>query len=200
MTVFKALLSRALLLVCIAIGAGSGLALSVQTAAAQTVVVEGNRRVDVETIRSYFSGSDAKSVDEAVKALQATGQYSSVRARRAGDRIIVTVGEKLSINRVAFEGNSKLKSEQLAAEVQSKSRGPYDPALVQSDITRLLEVYKRGGRGAARITSRTVDLPNGRIDLVFTVVEGGKTGVKEINISGNNVYSAGKIRDRKSVV
>ena len=194
MTVFKALLSRVLLLTFLAIGLCSGLSLSIQPAAAQTVVVEGNRRVDVETIRSYFSGTDQKSIDEAVKALLATGQYGSVRARKVGDKIVVTVNEKLSINRVAFEGNSKLKSEQLAAEVQSKSRGPYDPSLVQSDITRLLEVYKRGGRGAARITSRTVDLPNGRIDLVFTVVEGGKTGVKEINISGNNVYSSGKIR------
>lgn len=194
MLAFKAFLSRFAVLTFIAAGLFAGFAASVQPAAAQMIVVEGNRRVDVETIRSYFSGSDQKSIDEAVKALQATGQYSSVRARKVGDKIIVTVGEKLSINRVAFEGNSKLKSEQLAAEVQSRSRGPYDPALVQSDITRLLEVYKRGGRGAARITSRTVDLPNGRIDLVFTIVEGGKTGVKEINFAGNNAYSAGKLR------
>ena len=69
---FKAFLSRFAVLTFIAAALFAGFAASVQPAAAQTVVVEGNRRVDVETIRSYFSGSDQKSIDEAVKALQAT--------------------------------------------------------------------------------------------------------------------------------
>ena len=40
-----------------------------------------------------------------------------------GGRIVVTVVEAQVINRVAFEGNKKIKDEQLAAEVQSKPRG-----------------------------------------------------------------------------
>ena len=194
MTLMRALLSRVVLLTVLFLGMFCVQAAVSVPASAQTIVVEGNRRVDVETIRSYFSGSDQASIDAGVKGLQATKLYSSVRARRVGSTIVVTVNENMVINRVAFEGNSKLKSEHLITEVQSKNRGPYDAALVQSDIARLLEVYKRGGRGAARITARTVDLPNGRIDLVFTIVEGSKTGVREINFAGNQVYSGGKLR------
>ena len=162
-------------------------------AQAQSIVVQGNRRVDAEAIRSYFTGGSQVQVNQAVKDLYATGQFSNVSVRRTGGSIIVAVSENNSINRVVFEGNSKLKGEVLVSEVQSKSRGAYSAATVQADVQRILEIYRRTGRAAATVTSRTVDLPNGRIDVVFTIVEGDKTGVKSINFVGNQVYSSGKL-------
>ena len=160
---------------------------------AQTIVVQGNRRVDAEAVRSYFTGGSQAQVNQAVKDLYATGQFSNVSVRRDGGRIIVSVSENNSINRVVFEGNTKLKAEVLTSEVQSKSRGAYSAAAVQADVQRILEIYRRTGRAAATVTSRTVDLPNGRIDVVFTIVEGDKTGVKSINFVGNKVFSSGKL-------
>jgi outer membrane protein insertion porin family len=45
------------------------------------------------------------------------------------------------------------------------------------------------------VTARTVDLPNGRVDVVFTVNEGGKTGVRSIEFSGNNEFSSSRLRN-----
>jgi outer membrane protein insertion porin family len=97
------------------------------------------------------------------------------------------------INRVVSEGNSKVKSETLQGEIQSKPRGPLSQAMVDADIERI--VYRRSGRAAATVTARTVDLPNGRVDVVFTINEGEKTGVKAINFVGNHAFSDGKLRD-----
>ena len=166
-----------------------------QTAYAQSVVVRGSQRVDAETIRNYFSGTDPARVNQAVKELYATGLFSSVRTERSGNQIVVYVTENRLINRVAFEGNSKLKSEVIAAELQSKTRGAYNPSTVQADVERILDLYRRGGRSDATVTSRTVDLPNGRIDVVFTINEGGKTGVKAIEFSGNNAFSTSRLRN-----
>ena len=44
------------------------------------------------------------------------------------------------------------------------------------------------------MTYRTVELPNGRVDVVFTIDEGDKTGVKAINFVGNQVYSGYRLR------
>jgi outer membrane protein insertion porin family len=162
---------------------------------AQSVVVRGNRRVDTETIRSYFTSTDPAGVSEGVKSLQATGLFSDVRVSRQGGSVVVSVVENNVINRVAFEGNSKLKSDQLATEVQTRSRGAYNPATVQSDIERIRDLYRRGGRADATVTARTVDLPNGRIDVVFTIDEGGKTGVKSINFVGNQAISSYRLRN-----
>src|SRR5512135_2869172 len=90
-------------------------------AAAQTVSsidVVGNRRVEVETIRSYFKPGpggrlDPGQIDDGLKALIETGLFSDVHIDRHGGRIVVTVVENPVIGRVAFEGNKKIKDEQL---------------------------------------------------------------------------------------
>ena len=158
------------------------------------IVVEGNRRVDPDTVRAYFTGTDEAKINQAVKELYATGLFSDVRVTHEGGRIVVHVAENGVINRVAFEGNKKVKSEQLEAEVSSKTRGPYSPTLVQADVQRIQDIYRRSGNGNAKVTSRTVDLPNGRLDVVFTIDEGSKTGVKSIDFVGNNAYSERKLR------
>lgn len=162
-------------------------------AQAQSIVVQGNRSVDSETIRSYFAGGDQAA---GVQKLKDTGLFADVRVSRQGGKLVVTVRENDGrINRVAFEGNSKIKSEVLAGELKSKTRGPYSAAAVEADIQRIKEIYRMGGRSDASVTSRLVNLPNGKVDVVFTVNEGDKTGVKTINFSGNQAYSDRKLRD-----
>jgi outer membrane protein insertion porin family len=165
------------------------------TAFGANVLVVGNKRVDSETIASYITGTDEASINKGVKELYATGLFSSITVSHAGGAVVITVVENRVINRVAFEGNSKVKSETLAAEIQSKSRGPFSQAMVDADIERIKDVYRRSGRAAAAVTARTVELPNGRVDVVFTIDEGEKTGVKAINFVGNHAYSGGKLRD-----
>jgi outer membrane protein insertion porin family len=161
------------------------------SAYAQTVVVEGAHRVDPDTIRSYFSGVDQENVNKGVKDLSNTGMFSKVNARIVGGRVIVTVVESsVILNRVAFEGNSKIKGDQLAVEVQSKSRSGFNDAVATADIDRIKDAYKKFGRGLAKVTYRLVALPNGRSDLVFTINEGDKTGVREIKFVGNQAFSS----------
>jgi len=172
----------------------AGATLLSSVAYAQNIEVRGSQRVDAETIRNYFSGSDPAKVNQAVKELYATGLFSSVRTENVGGRIIVHVTENQLINRVFFEGNSKLKSEIITSEIQSRSRGAYNPSTVQADVERILDLYRRGGRSDATVTSRIVDLPNGRVDVVFTINEGGKTGIRNIKFVGNNSFSESRLR------
>src|SRR6202047_2815694 len=130
-------------------------------AAAQTVSsiqVEGNRRVELETIRSYFKPGpggrlDQAAIDDGLKALIETGLFQDVKINSAGGRLLVTVVENPVIGRVAFEGNKKVKDEQLTAEVQSKPRGTFSRPMVQSDAQRIAEIYRRSGRSVARATT-----------------------------------------------
>src|ERR1700729_4426505 len=106
--------------------------------AAQTVdsiQVEGNRRVELATIRSYFKPGpggrlDQGRIDDGLKALIETGLFQDVRISQTGGHLLVTVVENPVIGRVAFEGNKKVKDEQLSAEVQSKPRGTLSRPMV----------------------------------------------------------------------
>ena len=172
-------------------------------AAAQNVAsiaVEGNRRVEVETIRSYFKPGPGgrltqAEIDDGLKALIETGLFQDVRINQAGGRVVVVVVENAVIGRIAFEGNKKVKDEQLSAEIQSKPRGTFSRPMVQSDAQRIAEIYRRSGRYDVRVTPEIIEQPNNRVDLIFTVTEGGKTGVKSIEFVGNVAYSAYRLKD-----
>jgi len=172
-------------------------------AVAQTVnsiVVEGNRRVEADTVRSYFRAGPGgqlgpQEVDEGLKTLYATGLFSDVRINRAGGRVVVTVVENPVINRVAFEGNKKAKDDQLKAEVQSKPRGTLSKPTVQADVQRIIEIYHRSGRFDVAVEPKFIELPNNRVDLVFEVKEGDKTGVKDVRFVGARAFSSGRLMD-----
>src|SRR5262245_33467117 len=100
-------------------------AVSAVAQTATSIAVEGNRRVESDTIRSYFRVQpgerlDSAKVDEGIKALIATGLFADVRPTWSGGRLIITVVENQVISRVQFEGNKRVKDEQLNQEVQSK--------------------------------------------------------------------------------
>jgi outer membrane protein insertion porin family len=181
----------------------AGLLLSATPAMAQSersIVVQGNRRVDADTIRSYFHTKpgeklDALKIDDAYKGLLATGMFEDVHISQAGGRLVVTVVESGVINRVQFEGNKNVKDEQLAAEVQSKPRAPFSRQTVRADVQRILDIYHAAGRYDVRVDPKTISLPNGRVDLVFEITEGKKTVVKSITFVGNHAYSSSRLKD-----
>jgi len=158
-------------------------------ASAQQIVVQG-AKVDPSTLKPYFNGTDPASVQRGVEDLKATGVYSNVSAQVENGKIVVTLaGGSQVINRVAFEGNKQIETKQLEVEVQSKPHTAYNEATADADVGRIKDAYKKYGRNEAGVTKRLVQLPNGRVDLVFTVNEGEKTGIREIKFVGNNAVS-----------
>ena len=155
---------------------------------ATSISVEGNRRVEADTVRSYFrivpgERLDAAKIDEALKALYATGLFTDVRIREAGGRLIVTVVEAPVINKIAFEGNKRVEDKQLTGEIQSKAGGTFSRALVHADVERIVDVYRRAGRYDVHVDPKIIERPNNRVDLVFEIRDGAKTAVKDISFA-----------------
>lgn len=178
--------------------------LSSSTVVAQTVVrdiqVEGNRRVEADTVRSYLQFSvgdsyDASKADASLKSLFSTGLFADVSIDLAGSTVLVTVVENPVINQVVFEGNSEVDTDTLRNEVQLKPRSVYTRARVQADVQRILDVYSRQGRFAAAVEPKIIELENSRVNLVFEITEGGATKVKGINFVGNYAFSDDQLRD-----
>jgi outer membrane protein insertion porin family len=166
---------------------------SAQAVAAATIEVQGNRRIDTETVRSYFHAAPDGRVDEAardaaLKALVGTGLFDNVTIERAGERLVVHVHEAQLLDRVAFEGNKKIKDKELNAIIESKPRGTLQRAVVQSDVGRIMEAYRHAGRDDVAVVPKIIDHGNDRVDLVYEVTEGQKTTVRQINFVGNTVF------------
>src|SRR5246127_355711 len=204
---FRNWLVRGLGGACLVLGgillSGGVVSLTARSAYAQTVssiIVQGNQRVEADTIRSYFRPGpngqlDAFQIDEGVKALISTGLFQEVRPTIQGGRLIITVVENPVINRIAFEGNKKVKDDQLKSEIQSKERGTLSRPMVQADTARIVELYRRSGRFDVRVDPKIIELPSNRVDLVFEITEGVKTGVKAIDFIGNRAYSSYRLKE-----
>ena len=163
------------------------------------IVLQGNERIDPETILSYLplqAGEtvDAAKVDAALKALFRTDLFSDVKIDMQGTDLVVRVVENPIINQVLFEGNSNLKEDKLKDEVQIRPRGVFTKAKVEEDVGRIVELYRRSGRISATVTPKIVELPQRRVDLVFEINEGPKSGISRVNFLGNEQFSTNDLR------
>ncbi len=164
------------------------------------IIVEGAQRIEPATVVSYLTVRPgdrfgAGALDDSLKSLFATGLFADVVLRRQGAALVVTVVENPIINRIAFEGNLRIEDDVLAAEVQLRPRVVYTRTRVQSDVQRLLEIYRRSGRFAATVEPTVIQLEQNRVDLVFEIDEGALTTVRRISFIGNRAFSDSDLRD-----
>jgi outer membrane protein insertion porin family len=164
------------------------------------ILIQGNERIDPETITSYLPISvgdtvDSPRIDVALKALFRTDLFSDVKIDLQGSDLIVKVVENPVINQVVFEGNSNLKDDKLKDEVQIRPRGVFTRAKVEEDVGRIVELYRRSGRISATVTPKIIELPQRRVDLVFEINEGPKSGILRVNFLGNVQFSANDLRN-----
>lgn len=166
------------------------------------IVVQGNERIEQGTVLSYLPiqvGQPAtpERLDNALKTLARTGLFADVRLDVQGQDLVVRVVENPIVNQVVFEGNSALTEDKLREEVTIRPRGIFTRSRVQQDVQRIVELYRRSGRIGATVTPKIVELPQRRVDLIFEIAEGPKTGVARINFLGNEAFSD---RDLRGVV
>jgi outer membrane protein insertion porin family len=157
------------------------------------IEVEGNKRVDIATVRSYFHASpdghfDETARDAALKALIGTNLFEKVSIERSGERLIVHLHEAPVLDKVSFEGNKRIKDTELTPSIESKPRGSLQRAAVQADVNHIIDAYKRLGRDDVTVKPVIIDRGSDRVDLVFEVTEGAKTPVRQINFTGNTVF------------
>ena len=187
------------------VGAIGGIAMSNHAyaqsgATIRNIRVEGNRRIEPETVRSYLQFSngdvfDPDAVNSSLKSLFATGLFEDVKISRQGSTVIIKVTENPVVNQVAFEGNSEIDDKTLGAEVQLRSRAIYTRSRVQSDVQRILNLYRRQGLFAARVEPKLIRLEHNRVNLVFEILEGPETTVRSINFVGNQAFDDSQLRE-----
>jgi outer membrane protein insertion porin family len=170
------------------------------TGVVRAIDVQGNQRIEADTVRSYMllqpgDAFDADRLDRSLRTLFATGLFRDVQISRQGDRVLVRVEENPIVNRVAFEGNSKVSDDVLRNEVQLSSRAVFTPAAAQADRQRLLDLYARRGRFGARVEPKIIELDQNRIDVVYEIVEGDAALVSRINFVGNTAFSDGRLKE-----
>lgn len=165
----------------------------------RSISVVGAERLEPTTILSYIRlrvGQEytALAADEAIKDLGATELFANTSIRNDNGNVVITVVENPVINRIVLEGNQRLKNDKILPEIKLAPRQIFTRSKVRADVARIIELYKRQGRFAAKVEPKLVQLPQNRVDIIFEISEGPKSKVRQINILGNEKFSDGELR------
>ena len=166
----------------------------------RSVVVQGSERLEPDTVRSYIGLApgdeyDRERLDQALKTLYATELFADATIRDDAGTLIVQVRENPVINRIVLEGNKRIKEDKIREEIRLAPRQIFTRSKARSDVSRILEVYRRSGRFGANVEPKIVQLDQNRVDVVFEIDEGPKSKVRQINIIGNTKFSDGDLID-----
>lgn len=163
------------------------------------VVIEGNSLVDAPTILG-FAGIKRGQVlsvaqlNDAYQGIVRSGLFESVEITPEGNRLVIRVKELPIVNIINFEGNKRLKDEDLAKIISSQARRVYSPSTAEADAAAIAEVYRARGRIAATVTPKIIRRSESRVDLVFEVTEGRVTEIERLSFIGNRAFSDRRLR------
>lgn len=164
------------------------------------VRLEGAQGVDAETALSIANirrGSDLSlgDLNDAQQRLQQSGLFETVEIVPQGRTLTIRVSEYPTINVISFEGNRRIKDEQLSQIVGSQSRRVFSPSQAEEDAQAIAAAYASEGRYAARVDPRVIRRPGNAVDLVFEIREGDLTEIERIGFTGNRAFSDRRLRN-----
>ncbi len=177
----------------------SPLAAQAQSYRFNAVQVEGNQRIQTNTIVAYAGLERGKSVsagqlNDAYQRILASGVFETVELVPSGNTLVIKVTEFPTINRINFEGNRRIKDDKLAELIESSPRRVFSAAQAERDAETIAAAYGAQGRLASRVTPRLIRRSDNRVDLVFEIVEGDTIEVERVSFVGNKAYSDRRLR------
>ena len=165
----------------------------------RTITVVGAERLEPQTIISYIQLRPgqvytAARADQALIDLAATELFADFSIANNDGNVVITVEENPVINRILFEGNRRLDTEDIVSEINLAPRQIFTRSKVRADVARIIELYKRQGRFAATVEPQMVMLDQNRVDIIFEISEGPQSKVRKINVIGNEAFSDSDLR------
>ena len=162
--------------------------------------IEGNLRVDRETILAFISLSEGseynpEDINLTLKELYKTGFFENVEVVDENNIVTIIVNENAVLNLIAFEGNKRFEDEILSKIIDLKKNQIFSKKIVSDAISKIIELYKTQGRFGTTIIPKIVMLDGKRVDLVFEIEEGPLYTVKNISFIGNEVFSDRRLKE-----
>jgi len=165
--------------------------------------VEGIQRTEAGTVFSYLPIKVGDTMDDqqaaaAIRALYATGFFKDVLLKVERGVLIVQVRERPSIASIEVNGTKDFPKDQLKegmkyaglAEARIFDKGALDKATQE-----LKRQYIARGKYGVSVTTTVTELERNRVSIVFNVVEGEVSKIKQINLVGYQAYTEEQLLD-----
>jgi outer membrane protein insertion porin family len=138
-------------------------------------------------------------VEDDIRNLYATGNVSNVRIfgepAANGVKVIVVIAAKAQISEVVLNGPDQVKASRIRKEISAKPGDQLSEATLEQDRQKIIKYYADKGFGDVNVSyDSAVNEKAGTARVTFTVTEGGKTIIRDVNIQGNSQVKTGDIK------
>ena len=166
--------------------------------------VEGLQRIEAGTVFASLPlrVGDRYTDDKgaaAIRSLFALGLFKDVRLETQGDVLVVVVQERPSVASVEFIGLKEFDKEVLIKSLKdvglSEGR-PFDKALADKAEQELKRQYISRSLYGAEVVSTATPIDRNRVNLTFTITEGGPAKITQMDIVGNQAFSDAALREQ----
>jgi len=167
------------------------------------VLVRGNVRVETAAIEGaigIYPGErlTPEAVARAIRDVYRLGTFRDVvvSGETLGNSVtlIVEVVEKPSIREVIFEGHEKVPIDDITEVVTLQSYSILDEAAVSANQHRIEEVYLDRGFYLVEVATELREMADNQIDVIYTIREGRKVLVKQIDLVGNAAFADSRLK------
>ncbi len=137
-------------------------------------------------------------VEEDIKSLYRTGAISNVRmfGEPAGGKIkvFIVIQGKATVSEVVIDGGEIIKPTRIRKEITAKPGAVLNEESLEADRQKIIELYQKKGYSDIGIQYKTdLDSKTGKARVTFTISEGAKTEIDQINFAGNTVFKKKQI-------
>ena len=133
---------------------------------------------DINSVKEYYQ--DHGYIDVEVK---------EVRHERVKGRLTLVVvlveGPLYRVGKIRITGTKVAPEQKVRALLKMKEGGVYSPKQIREDSKKIADAYGTGGYVDLQVQPQGVPAGDGRIDVQYTIQEGGPSFVQRINIVGN---------------
>jgi outer membrane protein insertion porin family len=133
---------------------------------------------DINAVKEWYQ--DHGYIDVEVKEVR--------RDRAKGKLNIVVVlveGPIYRVGKITVAGAKVAKAEKIRLLMKLKEGGVYSPKQIREDSKTIADAYGSGGYVDLQVVPQGVPVGEGKIDVHYTIQEGGPSFVQRINIVGN---------------
>ena len=185
-------------------------AVSVGSAFAQTelvvkdIRVEGLQRISEGTVFNYLpvnigDALDRQRLQEAMRAVYATGFFKDVEIRWDEGTLVIAVLERPSIESFTIEGNKDIKTEDLEeplAKIGLKEGRIFNQSVLDEVEQSLTDQYFSQGKYTAKVIAEVEEIPGNKVKIAIKIKEGERARIRQINLVGNVSYSDEDLLDQ----
>jgi outer membrane protein insertion porin family len=161
------------------------------------VRVEGSQRIEKEAILAVIETKkgdvlDYDRLDKDLRNIFKMKYFTDVKTEitdgPGGKIVVFHVTEKPSIGKIVFNGNKKIKDEDLKKELGIKLYSIMDDLEIKQSINRLTEFYKKKAYYNVAIEATTESIPNNEVLLKYQIAEDEKVYITKIKFVGNKHF------------